>query len=60
MPDYKELYFKLFSIQSKVIELLIQAGQETEELVMGAQESVQLMENAQLQHKEMIEQECKN
>lgn len=32
MPDYKELYFKLFRASNQAIELLIAAQQECEEL----------------------------
>lgn len=36
MPDYKELYFKLFRASNQAIELLIAAQQECEELYCSA------------------------
>lgn len=39
MPDYKELYFKLFRASNQAIELLIAAQQECEELYCSAEDS---------------------
>ncbi len=36
MPDYKELYFKLFRASNQAIELLIAAQQKCEELYCSA------------------------
>lgn len=38
MPDYQELYLKLFRETSKAIELLIKAQQDCEELYINAEE----------------------
>lgn len=38
MPDYKELYFKLFRASNQAIELLIAAQQECEELYCSTTE----------------------
>ena len=35
VPDYKEMYFKLFRASEQTINLLIQAQQECEELYMS-------------------------
>lgn len=60
MPDYKELYFNLFAVQSKVIELLTQAAQEAEEMAINPQDAVRLMQHVQTRYKEIDEQEQKN
>ncbi len=38
MPDYKELYFKLFRASNQAVELLIEAQRECEELYCSAAE----------------------
>lgn len=40
MPDYKEMYFKLFRAHAKVIAILAQAGQEAEEMAIEASDPV--------------------
>ena len=37
MPDYKEMYFKLFRAQTKAIHILQAAQQETEKMYITAQ-----------------------
>ena len=39
MPDYKEMYLKLFRATEKAIDLLISAQQECEELYISAPEA---------------------
>ena len=36
MPDYKEMYFRLFRATEDAIELLIKAQQECEEMYLSA------------------------
>lgn len=36
MPDYKEMYFKLFRATGEAMEILIDAQRECEELYMNA------------------------
>ena len=36
MPDYKEMYFKLFRATEKAIEILIDAQRECEEMHISA------------------------
>jgi len=36
MPDYKEMYFKLFKASEEAIDVLIQAQQECEALYLPA------------------------
>jgi len=36
MPDYKELYFKMFHASEQAINILIKAQQECEELYISA------------------------
>lgn len=38
MPDYKELYFKLFRASGQAIETLIKAQQECEQLYLSSRE----------------------
>lgn len=38
MPDYKEMYFKLFRASEEAINLLIAAQQECEEMYISAGE----------------------
>ncbi len=38
MPDYKEMYFKMFRASERAIELLIKAGWECEELYISSPE----------------------
>ncbi len=38
MPNYKEMYFKLFRTHCDVMDMLQKAGQETEEMAMGTEE----------------------
>lgn len=38
MPDYKEMYLKLFHASEQAINTLIKAQQECEELYIGASE----------------------
>ena len=38
MPDYKELYFKLFRATEDAIRILVEAQQECEELYLVADE----------------------
>jgi len=38
MPDYKEMYRRLFQSQAQAIEILIKAQQTTEEIYMSASE----------------------
>lgn len=37
MPDYKAMYIKLFQSQTKAIQLLQSAQQETEEMYIASQ-----------------------
>lgn len=39
MPDYKEMYLKLFRASNQAIEILISAQQECEELCCAAADS---------------------
>lgn len=39
MPDYSKMYSTLFNAQTKAIEILLQAQQETEEMYISAPES---------------------
>ena len=39
MPDYKEMYLKLFRASNQAIEILISAQQECEELYWAAADS---------------------
>lgn len=38
MPDYKEMYFKLFRASEEAVNLLIAAQQECEEMYISAEE----------------------
>ena len=38
MPDYKEMYLKLFRASEKAVNLLIAAQQECEEMYLSASE----------------------
>lgn len=38
MPDYKEMYLKLFRVSEKAINLLIDAQRECEEMYLNAPE----------------------
>ena len=40
MPDYKEMYGRLFQSQTQAIEILIKAQQATEEMYMSASEDI--------------------
>ena len=42
MPDYKEMYFKLFRAHSKVLAILDKATLVTEEMAMEAKEPLVL------------------
>lgn len=42
MPDYKEMYLKLFVAYSDIIEILQKVTMETEELAMDAPDVVSL------------------
>ena len=46
MPDYKKMYFKLYDIHCRVLDMLYRATLETEELAMEAQEPI-VLENAE-------------
>lgn len=48
MPDYKEMYFKLFVACSDIIEILQRVTLETEELSMDAPETVSLAAKEQI------------
>ncbi len=39
MPDYKEMYLKMFRASEKAIELLIAAQRECEEMYLSAKEA---------------------
>ena len=38
MPDYKEMYLKMFRASEQAINILIKAGQECEELYISSPE----------------------
>lgn len=38
MPDYKEMYLKLFRASEKAVNTLIEAQRECEEMVLSAEE----------------------
>lgn len=57
MPDYKTLYFKLFSAMAEVIEALQETSLEAESLVMNEdKDSVALAEK--LQNKERYKEKA--
>lgn len=44
MPDYKSLYLKLLRAHGQALQILTQAGQEAEELVLRSKDPVRLPE----------------
>lgn len=44
MPNYKEMYFKLFRAHSEVLAILEQAGLKTEEMAMEDNEPILLID----------------
>ncbi len=44
MSNYKEMYYKLLHAHSKVLDILIRAGQEAEDLYVESDDVIRLME----------------
>lgn len=55
MPNYKALYLKLFRAQNKAIQILVQAAQEAEEIVLDSKDPIELVEILQVEQKQLDE-----
>lgn len=57
MPDYKEMYFKLFRASEQAINTLIQAQHECEELYIGQPEPDLKVLSISTENKKSMEEE---
>lgn len=57
MPDYKEMYFKLFRASEKVVSILTEAQRECEEQYIGSPEPGLKLVTLPLDKRKSIEKE---